>query len=269
MKIVVCMKIVLDPEAPVSSFKVDLEANRVIPQKGTPPVLNPFDENALEAALRIKDSIGATIVVISMGRNLARPVIKKVLAVGADELIVLEDDIFENLDSNCSAHILANAVRKIGQYDLILCGRQAADTNSGTVGSGIAEILGIPSVIMARKIEVREENIRVQQLLPDGYQVIEMPMPSLVTVSNEIGKLRPYAMSAIIAAQKKKIAVWNSQDLEINPAQFIKMTVIKLYIPTRGDSRCEIVSGATPEDTGANLAIRLAEAQLIKKMADF
>jgi len=140
------MKQVLDPEAPVSAFKIDPEAKRAIPPKGTPPVLNPNDENALEAALRIKDAQPAEITVISMGRQLARPVVKKSLAVGANELVLLEDDGFEDLDSYSAAYILATAIKKIGKSDLILCGRQAADTDAGQVGSGIAEILGIPSI---------------------------------------------------------------------------------------------------------------------------
>ena len=141
VRIIVCMKQVLDPEAPSSAFQIDPEAKRVIPPKGVPPVLNPFDENALEAALRIKDTQGAEITVISMGRNLAKPVVRKSLAVGVEQLILLEDDAFEELDSSSTAHVLALAIKKIGEYDLILCGREAADTDAGQVGSGIAEIL--------------------------------------------------------------------------------------------------------------------------------
>ena len=144
LRIIVCIKQVLDPEAPSSTFRVDSETKRVIPPKGVPPVLNPFDENALEAALRIKDTQGAQITVISMGRNLAKPIVRKSLAAGADELILLEDDAFEDLDSYSTAYILAVAIKKNGQYDLVLCGREAADTDAGQVGSGIAEILGHP-----------------------------------------------------------------------------------------------------------------------------
>ena len=100
MKILVCVKVVLDPEAPASLFKVDAEAKKVIPPKGTPPVLNPFDENALEAALKLKTQLaGSTITVLSLGKNIPKPVIKKSLATGADNLILLEDDTFEDLDS--------------------------------------------------------------------------------------------------------------------------------------------------------------------------
>ena len=124
LRITVCMKQVFDPEAPsfsfssssssffFSSFRVDTEAKRVIPPKGVPPVLNPFDENALEGALKIKDTQDAEISVISMGRNLAKPVVRKALAAGADELILLEDDAFEDVDSYTTAYLLATATNR-------------------------------------------------------------------------------------------------------------------------------------------------------------
>src|SRR4030042_4270731 len=120
MNIIVCVKVVLDPEAPASLFKVDSEAKKVIPPKGTPPVLTPFDENALEAALKLKESKGGSITVISMGKNLPKPVIRKSLATGADNLVLLEDGAFEELDSYAAAYALETAIRKIGSYDLIL-----------------------------------------------------------------------------------------------------------------------------------------------------
>jgi electron transfer flavoprotein beta subunit len=143
--IIVCIKQVSDPEAPTSAYKIDADTQQVV-LKGIPPVLFPFDENALEAALCIKDAHESKVTVISAGWSLARPVLMKSLAAGADELLLLEDTSFEGMDSYATAATLAGAISKLGQYDLILTGRQAADTNAGMVGSGIAEILGITSV---------------------------------------------------------------------------------------------------------------------------
>ena len=263
ISIIVCMKQVLDPEAPVSAFKVDPEAKRAIPPKGTPPVLNPFDENALEAALRIKDTQGAEITVISMGRNLARPVVKKSLAAGADELILLEDDAFEDFDSYSAAYILAGAIRKIEKYDLILCGRQAADTDAGQVGSGIAEILGIPSITVARKIEASNGKVRVERVVLDGYEIIEAPMPALVTASNEIGELRSATVKAIIEARKKMVTVWNAQDLGVNPSQTKRTNLLALFIPAREAVKCQMVEGKNPEEAGEKLALKLREANIM------
>ncbi len=262
MKIIVCMKIVLDPEAPASMFKVDVEAKRVLPIKGNPPVLNPFDENALEAALKIKDSHRDTsITVLTLGKGLPRPIVRKSLATGADELVVLEDDTFDDLESFASATILAAGIKKIGVFDLVLCGREAADTDAGQVGSGIAELLGIPSITLAGKIEVADGKLKAERVLPDGYEVLEVPLPALVTVSSEIGSLRTANMAGIMAAQKKPLKVWNAQELGATlPAK--KTSLRKLYQPVH-EGTCEIVKGATPEEAADNLAAKLKETKLI------
>jgi len=260
--IIVCMKQVLDPEAPVSAFKIDPEVKRAIPPKGTPPVLNPNDENALETALKIKDTQSTEITVISMGRQLARPVVKKSLAVGADEMVLLEDDTFEDLDSYSTAYVLAAAIKKIGKYDLILCGRQAADTDAGQVGSGIAEILGIPGITIARKVEISDGKVRVERVVSDGYEVIETLMPALVTASNEIGDLRSPTMKAVMLAQKKQFTVWNAQDLGVEPSQARRTNMLKLFIPVH-EVKVEIVGGESPEEAAENLALKLRESKIL------
>jgi electron transfer flavoprotein beta subunit len=263
MKIIVCVKIVLDPEAPASMFKVDVEAKKVLPLKGNPPVLNPFDENALEAALKLKDANkGTTITVLTMGRALPRPIARKSLATGADDLVVLEDDTFEDLDSFSSATILAAAIKKLGPFDLILCGREAADSDAGQVGSGIAELLGIPSITLAGKIEALDNKLKVERVQPDGSETLEIPLPALVTASSEIGTLRTAALPGIMAAQKKPMKVWNAGELGVKASELKKTTLLKLFQPVR-DNKCEIITGGTPEEAAANLATKLKEAKLI------
>lgn len=256
------MKQVLDPEAPTSGFKVDTEARRVIPPKGTPPVLNPYDENALEAALKIKDTQGAEITILSMGYNLARPIVKKSLAAGADKLILLEDIAFGDLDSYSTAYVLVSAIKKIGEYDIILCGRQAADTDAGQVGSVIAESLGIPGITVARKLEAGDGKVRVEQVVSDGYRVIEAAMPVLITASSEIGDLRTASLAAIMAARKKEPTVWNAQELGVDPSRMKRTNLFKLYQPVH-ESKCEVIKGNTPEEAAANLALVLREAKII------
>jgi electron transfer flavoprotein beta subunit len=262
INIIVCMKQVLDPEAPVSAFKIDPEAKRAIPPKGTPPVLNPNDENALEAALKIKDAQPAQITVISMGRQLARPVVKKSLAVGANDLILLEDDTFEDLDSYSSAFILAAAIKKIGKYDLILCGRQAADTDAGQVGSGIAEILGIPGITITRRVQVNDGKLRIERVVSDGYEVVEVSMPALVTTSNEVGDLRSPNMKAVMEAQKKQFTVWHAADLGIKPAEVKRANMLKLFVPVH-EVNVEVVGGETPEEAAVNLALKMRANKLV------
>ena len=187
---IVCVKQIADPEAPVGSFKVDEAAKRVIPASGVSQVISPFDEQAVEAALRIKDAHGGKITVLSLGKDFVGDVIKKPLAMGADELVLLEDPAFENGDSRSTAYALSMAIKKIGDYDIAFCGRQAADWDAGQVGSGIAEFLGIPSVTVAKNVELVDGKVKVERVVTDGYDVIEVSSPVLITVSNELGEPR-------------------------------------------------------------------------------
>ncbi len=158
MNIIVCVKQVIDPEAPPASFKIDAATNTVVPPSGVSLVLDPYAEYAVEAALKIKDTVGGKITAISLGTEQLRDVVKKPLSMGADELILLEEEAFAGGDSWSTAYALAMAIKKIGDYDLILCGREASDWNAGQVGSGIAEILGLPSATLAKKIDVADDN---------------------------------------------------------------------------------------------------------------
>jgi electron transfer flavoprotein beta subunit len=257
LNIIVCVKVVTDPEAPATTFKIDPEGKHVVPAPGVPPVLNPYDENSLEAALKIKEAQPARITVISAGRAIPRSVIKKSLAVGADDLIIIEDEAFQETDSYITAFILATAVKKVGTFDLVLTGRMAADTNAGQVGQGIAELLGIPAVTDARKIEVGNGKVRVERVRADGYEIAASSIPCLVTVSHEMGNLRSATVKGLMAVQKQPFTVWNVADLAITlPAG--RSQARRLFIPAR-EVNCEIVPGETPEAAGANLAIKLRE----------
>lgn len=263
VSIIVCMKQVLDPEAPVSVFKIDPEAKRAVPAQGTPPVLSPFDENALEGALRVKAANpGSKVTVISMGKQIAKAVVRKSLAVGADDLILLEDPAFDTFDPYFTASVLATAIKKLGKYDLIMCGRQAADTDAGQVGSGLAEILGIPSITVAKKVEILNGVVRVERVVPDGYETVEAALPALVTATNELGELRSANVAAIMQAQKKPIVTWKAQDLGLDISKLQRTTFTRLFQPVR-EVKCQMVTGATPEEAGHNLAVKLKEAKLI------
>jgi electron transfer flavoprotein beta subunit len=264
LKIIVCIKQVIDPEAPASAFKVDEEKKQVIPPRGTSPVINPFDENALEAALKLKDTNQAEITVISMGKNLAKPVLRKSLAAGADRLFLLDDEFFTDMDSYASALILAAFIKKIGEYDLILCGRQASDTDAGVVGSGIAQILGLPVATVARKIGISGNMLIVERLVQDGFTVLNMPMPCVVTVSNEIGALRSPALAAIMAAQKKNVDVVKAADIGLDFSQINPVVrLVKLSSPPAREGQCEMINFPSPEENGVKLAQKLREAGII------
>jgi electron transfer flavoprotein beta subunit len=266
MNIIVCVKQVNDPEAPPSSFKIDPTTNKVIPPPGMPPVISTFDEYAVEAALRIKEKVGGKITALSLGMNLLRDVVKKPLSMGADDLVLLEDPAFVDGDSWSTAYALSQAIKKIGSFDLIVCGRQAADWDSGQVGLGIAEILGLPSVSIARKIDVEGNKARVERVVPDGVELIEVNLPAVITLSNEHAAPRYPNVKGIMMAKRKEPVVWKPADIGVDPAKIgasgRRSRLIKLYQPVR-EGKCEIISADTPEESAAKLAQRLREVKVI------
>lgn len=266
MNIIVCVKQIYDPEAPPASFKIDPATNTMVAGPGVNLVVSPFDEQAAEAALRIKDAKGGKITVISLGKSFQRDVIKKPLSMGADELVLLEDEAYDGSDSWSTAFALSKAINKIGAYDLIICGRQAADWDFGQVGAGLAELLGLPCVTIARKIEIEDRMARVERVVTDGYEVVQVNLPALITVSNELGNPRYATLKGIMAAAKKQPVIWKPQDLGLTPEQVGARArinnLVKLYQPEKV-ARCEMVEGETGADAGAKLALKLREAKLI------
>ena len=266
VNMIVCCKQVPDPETPPSAIKVDSAAKKVIFPPDAKPVIGQYDENAVEAALRIKDKVGGKITALSLGNKFIPDVIKKPLSVGSDELILLEDEAFEEADSWVTAYALAMAIKKIGEYDLIFCGRQDSDWGYEQVGLGIAEILGIPNVSLARKVEVTDGKAKVERVIAGGYQTVEVTLPALITVTSELGNLRYAALKGIMAAAKKKPTVWKPADIGLEPSQVgiegRRAKLAKLFQPVK-EAKCEIIEGETPAEAGANLALRLRAAKLI------
>lgn len=260
MNIIVCVKQVIDPEAPPSSFKIDASGSRA-EMRGVPPVIDPYGEFAVEASLKLKEAAGGKITVLSLGVNLLREVVKKPLAMGADELVLLEDAAFADIDSYVTALALAAAVKKLGTFDLILCGREASDTNAGQTGAGIAEILGIPCVTLARKIEAADGRLRVERVTSTGYEVVSTPLPAVVTVSNEIGEPRYPTIKGIMAAKKKEPVLWKPADIGV-PVGGRRARVSRMFQPVH-EGRCDFAGGDTPEEAGANLAAKLREAKVL------
>jgi electron transfer flavoprotein beta subunit len=263
---IVCCKQVIDPEAPPATFKVDTATNKVVPPQGVPPVISPFDEQAVEAALKIKDAKGGKITAISLGVNLQRDVVKKPLSMGADELILLEDPAFTEGDSWSTAYALAMAIQKVGKFDLIFCGRQASDWDSGQVGSAIAEILGLPSVTIAKKVEVADGKVKVERVTADGYEVVEVTLPALITVSNELGAARYPTIKGIMAAKRKEPIVWKPADIGVDPATIgaagRRTKLVKLFQPVR-EGKCEVLTADTPEEAAVKLAQKLREVKAL------
>jgi len=259
MNMIVCVKEILDPEIPAKSFKIDPEAKRAIKPQDVQLVISDYDESAVEAALKIKDSLESKITVMSLGNESARNVIWRCIAMGADEGVLLSDPLFNDSDSFATAFVLAEAIKKLGDFDLILCGRQEGDWDAGQVGSGIAELLGIPSVTMVGNIEAKDGRVVVERVISDGRETVEVPLPALVTVSSEVGEPRYPSFRRVREASKKEIPTWNAQD--ITPAK-PRNKMLSLFVPPR-ELKCEFITGEIPEEAGINLALKLREVKAI------
>jgi electron transfer flavoprotein beta subunit len=251
------MKIVVDPEMPFSVFKVDRENKKPIPPAGMPPVFSTFDENALEAALRIKENQDCKITVLSMGKDLPKAVLQKALALGADEVIGVEGPEFEDLDAFSTAQAMSNAITKIGEYDLIFTGRQSADWDAGLVWAGVAETLDIPSITIGRKAEIQDGKVVVERCVSDGIETVESNLPALVTFSSEVGEIRNVSLKALMKVKKRQIPKWSASDVDFEKKETMNMR--DLYEPDLGEVDCFMISGESPEEMGRNLAKKLLE----------
>jgi electron transfer flavoprotein beta subunit len=267
MNIVCCVKQVPDPETPARAFKIDEAAKQVIPAPGNPPVISQFDQIAVEAALRVRDAVGeGTISVISLGPDSARDAIKTGLAMGADEGVHLNDPAFFDGDGYSTAVALAAAIQKVGNVDLILCGRQAVDWDFGVTGLALAELLGLPSISITKSVGLVDGKVQAERVLGEVFETVEVPTPCIVSVSNELGEPRYPKLPQIMAAARKQVTVWTAADLGLNPDQVGKagarLELEALYIP-QVESKCEFIEGDGPQEVAANLAHALREAKLI------
>ena len=262
MNIIVTVKQVPDPDVPPSHFKVDEAARKVVPPAGVAPIMNGYDGNALEAALRLKEKHGGKVTVLTLGGPEARDVLKRAIAMGSDAAVLVDDPALRDRDSTVTARALAAAIRKIGEFDLILSGRQASDTDAGQVPLGIAEILDLPVVSPAVAIEATDSGLKVSRMIEDGHQVVELPLPALVAVSSEIGEPRYPPLRGIMAAGRAQIPVWTGADLGLDGAPSPRATLKRLYVEQR-EARVEMIEADSPEEAGIALANKLREAKLI------
>ena len=267
MHIIVCIKQIPDPEMAPSQFRIDEEAKTAVPWPGSSLVLSPFDEQAVEAALRVREALGeAKITLVCLGPESARTAIKAGLALGADEGVLLSDPAFEDGDATTTAVALARAIEKIAPYDLVLAGRQAADTDAGVVGCGVAELLGVAAITFARDVQIEDGRARIVRALADGTETVEAPLPLVVTVSHEIGPPRHASLRETMRAAKKPVEEWSTADLDLQPSEVGKaaarLVVERLYVPT-SDATCEFVEGDTAQEQAAALVERLRGAEVL------
>jgi electron transfer flavoprotein beta subunit len=260
--IIVCIKAVPDPEGTRAAFEIHSTEKKVV-AVGIPPVINPYDENALEMAAALKDNWGGKIIAINMSEKALTPVLKKSLSVGTDELILLEDPLFKDLTSSSVAQVLSSAIKKIGNYDLILTGRQATDWDCGQTGLLLAEMLAIPGINLVQKVVLRDGAITVERLRRQGHEVLIASTPALLTVSSEAGDLRLPTLKTIQDAKKKPVTIWRAKDLEIEPSSLRTRNIVSLSPPADTKRNCAFIEGNSAYEKGENLALMLRKDRVL------
>ncbi|MFH1247672.1 MAG: electron transfer flavoprotein subunit beta/FixA family protein [Candidatus Omnitrophota bacterium] len=231
MNVIVCIKQV--PET--TEVKINPETNTLV-RDGVKSIINPFDMYAIEEGVRLKDKFGGKVTVITMGPAQAEAALREAISMGADEGVLISDRAFAGSDTWATSYTLACAIKRLGSFDMIICGKQASDGDTAQVGPGISVHLDIPQVTYVKKIEEINDNmVRIERMTEEGYDVVESPIPFLITVVKEINEPRIASLKGMIKAKAAKIMHWTAQDIGAE-AQNIGLSgsptnVVKIFTP--------------------------------------
>ncbi len=264
MQIKVCIKQIIDPEIPSVEFKVDHEAKMASEGQGE-LVLSPYDENAIEVALQLKDrDKEIEVTAVTMGGEPSQKVLRKALAMGCDNAVWLKDPAFDPLDSAGTASVLAAGIKKAGGADIVLCGRQAGDWDMGQVGSLLAEELASACVTLAYNIELSGDNLSIKRETDKGMEILEAAKPVVATITNDSSNQPRYpSVKGVMMAGRKEIPTWTSQDLEIAGDIQRRVVVEELTIPSY-ERQVTFIDGEDGPEKGVNLVQHLVKMNLIK-----
>ncbi len=261
MNVVVCIK-----QVPAKiKIEIDSQSGALV-SGGVDRAINPPDLYALEEGVRIKEKTKGKLTVLSMGPARADESLKEAIGYGADEGILLCDPAFEGSDTWATSHILAKAIGKVGQFNLVICGKQSIDGETGQVAAQLAEAMGVPFVPLVNKIEELDEgSVKVVRMSDEGHQLIEMMLPGVITVVKEINTPRIPSLRGLMAAKKAAIPVWNAQALGVDAAAVgsagSPSRVAKVFFPQR-PGKSEILQG-DPESQVGQLVEKLRQARAI------
>jgi len=275
MRIVICAKEVLDPDA-VNNYA--LAGRLVIGEDGVtltqttiPQLMNAYDEQALEAALRIRDAgTECTIAVVSAGAD-PTTLLRHAAALGADEIAAISLPA-SSQDGHVVARLLAAYIRSSGGADLVLCGRQASDDDQGVVPALIGEALGMPVVTIARSVEAvgssGARGVRVTRVTPDGDEVVEAACPAVVTISNELGDPRYPTAAKKLAARRMKPTVLSTDELSLEPGDLQpRVQLTRQFVPTV-QGNCDFITGDSPAELADRLVGRLREDRVLPTISE-
>lgn len=245
MNIVVCIKQVPG----TTQVKINPETGTLI-RDGVEAVVNPFDEYAIEEAIRIKEKVGGVVKVITMGPPQADSALRSAIAMGADEGYLLTDRAFAGSDTWATSYALSSGIKTLGPVDLIICGKQAIDGDTAQVGPGVAEMLNVPYVAWVRKVEeITSSSIKVERLMEEGYDIVEMPLPGLITVVKEINTPRMASLKGKMRAKSAKINIIDANALNVDNSKLglkgSPTQVLRSFVPERKTGG-EKLSGEVP-----------------------
>jgi electron transfer flavoprotein beta subunit len=231
MKIIVCIKQVPDAK----DVRLDPKTNTMA-REGVESIMNPFDRHALEEAVRLKEQHGGTVTVISMGPPQAEAVLRDAVSCGADEAVLVSDRAFAGADTWATTYTLGKAIEKLGDFDLILCGKQAIDGDTAQVGPGLARRLDIPYVSYVKKVSGYDNGVmQVERLMDDGYDELAIPLPGLLTVVKEINEPRVPSLKGKMKAKKLVIQALSAEDIGAEPQSIglpgSTTQVVKVFAP--------------------------------------
>ncbi len=231
MHFVVCIKQVPD----TTDVRINPETNTLM-REGVESIINPFDMYAIEEAIRLKERMGGKVTAVTMGPPQAEAALREAISMGVDEAVLISDRAFAGSDTWATSYTLAMALRKLGDVDVVLCGKQASDGDTAQVGPGIATHLDLPQITYVRKIEdIDETSIRGERLLETGYEVIASPLPCLLTVVKEINEPRLPSLKGKMAARRAEIVTWTAEDLGADPELLgldgSPTKVVKIFTP--------------------------------------
>ena len=254
-----CLKQAVD----VSQLKVDPKTSQLL-TASAPKKISDFDKNALEEAIRIKEKIGeAEVYTVTESSEDAKSVLREALAMGADKAYLVNDPTLQNADTWATAYVLAEAIRKIGKFDVVLCGEASLDSFSGLVGSRLAELLNLPQINSVRKLTVEGETIIAERTLEDAYETVKSKIPALITVTREINQPRIPSLMMIIKASKKEIVTWTTADLNILKEKIdAKIEVIEVLAP-KTERKKIMITGENAEEIAEKLAKALIEEGVV------
>lgn len=248
-----------------NEIRIDPQTGNLI-RDGVPSIVNPEDRHAVEAAMAFKEKYACGVTVISMGPAQAEEALRECLAMGADEGILLTDSAFGGADTWATSYTLGCAIQKIGSFDLILCGREALDGNTGQVGPQIAELLGIPQITYVQAVEVNGSTLRAKRAAEDGYEILEAELPALLTVTKDINVPRTPSIEDVMNSYSADIIIWTADDLPVDKSQTgIKGSptrIKKAGTPELKRRHTEMING-TAEEAIAALVSRLSSRQLV------